>query len=238
MSNRKPVFLLAGGRRSGGQNPDPVIQTVIKEIGNTSLSIAYVGTANEDDKRFFQFMQSAFLAAGAGKVEHALIYSRKADLEKARRILSAAHAVFISGGDVEAGMKSLEAQNMVGFLSSLNEQGKFFFGLSAGSIMLARKWVRWRNPDDDSSAELFPCLGLAPIICDTHAEDDGWEELKVALRLEKESTEGYGIASGTAIKVYPEGEVEALGGPVIHYARLHNKLVRLPDIIPVRDTLR
>ncbi len=238
MSNRKPVFLLAGGRRSGGQNPDPVIQTVIKEIGNRSPSIAYVGTANEDDKRFFQFMQSAFLAAGAGKVEHALIYSRKADLEKARRILSAAHAIFISGGDVEAGMKSLEAQKMVGFLSSLNEQGKFFFGLSAGSIMLARKWVRWRNPDDDSSAELFPCLGLAPVICDTHAEDDGWEELKAALRLEKESTEGYGIASGTAIKVYPEGEVEALGGPVIHYARLHNKVVRLPDIIPVRATLR
>jgi dipeptidase E len=232
MSDRQPVFLLAGGRRSGSKSPDPVIQAVIKEINVASPTVAYVGTANEDDKRFFQFMQSAFLAAGAGKVEHALIYPKKADLKKAQEILKAADAVFISGGDVEAGMQSLEAKNMVDFLSDLGRQGKFFFGLSAGSIMLAKKWVRWPDPDDDSTAELFPCLGLAPVICDTHAEDDGWEELKAALKLEKEAPEGYGIASGTAIKVYPGGKVTALGGPVTHYTCRQDKIVKLPDLIP------
>ena len=232
MSIRKPVFLLAGGRRSTSKSPDPVIQAVLKETGVTSPAVGYVGTANGDDKRFFLFMQSAFQAAGAGKVEHALICPKAADLNKAREILKAADAVFISGGDVEAGMQVLEFKKMVDFFSGLGEQGKFFFGLSAGSIMLARKWVRWRDPDDDATAELFPCMGLAPVICDTHAEDDGWEELKAALNLEKEGAEGYGIASGTAIKVYPGGKVAALGGPVMHYARSKDKLVKLADILP------
>jgi peptidase E len=231
MNSRQPVYLLAGGRRSGSKSPDPVIQAVIKEVGKTSPIIAYVGAANEDDKRFFQFMQTSFIAAGAGKVEHALIYPKKADLNTAREILKASDAIFISGGDVELGMQSLEDKNMVDFLLKLGEQGKFFFGLSAGSIMLAKKWVRWPDPDDDSSAELFNCLGLAPVICDTHAEDDGWEELKAALRLEKDA-EGYGIASGTAIRITPDGKVTAFGGPVIHYACRQESLVKLPDIKP------
>jgi cyanophycinase-like exopeptidase len=232
MHNRKPVFLLAGGRRSGSKSPDPVLQTVIGEIGKTSPTVAYVGAANEDDKRFFQFMQTSFIAAGAGKVEHAVIYPKKADLNSAREILQSADAVFISGGDVELGIKTLEEKNMLDFLCGMGEQGKFFFGLSAGSIMLAKKWVRWPDPDDDSTAELFTCLGLAPVICDTHAEDDGWEELKAALKLEQEDSEGYGIASGTAIKVDPDGKVSALGGPVIHFAHRQDSLVRLPDIKP------
>jgi len=56
---------------------------------------------------------------------------------------------------------------------------------------------------DDATAEIFPCLGIAPVICDTHGEEDGWEELQALIALEKDKTIGYGIVSGTAIKVYP-----------------------------------
>jgi len=51
---------------------------------------------------------------------------------------------------------------MTDFLRRLHRSGRLFFGTSAGSIMLSRKWVRWRDPHDDRSAELFPCLGLHP----------------------------------------------------------------------------
>jgi hypothetical protein len=98
--------------------------------------------------------------------------------------------------------------------------------------MLAKSWVRWKDPDDDSSAELFSCLGLAPIICDTHGEQDNWEELKAALKLSEDGEKGYGIVSGTAIKVYPNGKVEALGGAVNQFIRSEGKIVRLPDILP------
>jgi peptidase E len=110
--------------------------------------------------------------------------------------------------------------------------GKLFFGISAGSIMLAKEWVRWSDPDNDDTAEIFPCLGIAPIICDTHAEQDNWAELQTLLKLEKDDMKGYGITSGTAIKVYPNGEVVSLGGATHHYIRLNGLLHRIDDVIP------
>ena len=86
-----------------------------------------------------------------------------ADLKRAQKILESADIIFISGGDVAAGMEVLKEKNMVGFLTGLYRQGKPFWGISAGAIMLADRWVRWTDPDDDASAELFPCLGFAGI---------------------------------------------------------------------------
>ena len=107
-----------------------------------------------------------------------------------------------------------------------------FFGISAGSIMLAKEWVRWRNPDDDDTSEIFPCLGIAPVLCDTHGEADGWEELQALLKLEKDNTRGYGIVSGTVIKVFPDGSVEALGGEIHQYAKRNGVVERIEDILP------
>ncbi|MFH0897859.1 MAG: hypothetical protein V1850_07450, partial [Candidatus Bathyarchaeota archaeon] len=90
----------------------------------------------------------------------------------------------------------------------------------------------WKDPDDDLSAELFPCLGFAPIICDTHGEQDDWEELKTALKLTEDGEKGYGIVSGTAIKVYTDSKVEALGGAVHQFIRSEGKTVRLSDLLP------
>jgi len=80
--------------------------------------------------------------------------------------------------------------------------------------------------------KLFPCLGFAPIICDTHGEQDKWEELKIALKLARDGQKGYGIVSATAIKVYPNSKVEALGGAVHQFIRREDLVVRLPDIMP------
>jgi peptidase E len=124
---------------------------------------------------------------------------------------------------------------MTRFLSRLYEQGKPFFGTSAGSIMLAKEWVRWRDPDDDATAELFPCLGIAPVICDAHDEEGDWQELKTTLKLGQDNVKGYGIVSGTAIKVSPDGRVEALGGAMHQFLRHGGRVDRLPDLLPVRD---
>jgi cyanophycinase-like exopeptidase len=173
--------------------------------------------------------------AGNCEVTRVLIASKKADIDKARKALYSADAVFVSGGDVEAGMQVLQEKNLSGFFKDLSAQGKVFFGSSAGAIMLAREWVRWRDPDDDSTAELFPCLGIAPVICDTHAESDDWEELKAALRLKKDGEPGYGICSGSCLKVYPDGRVEASGGAVAQYLNKGGKITKLPDLSPRVD---
>lgn len=232
MHYKKPVYLLAGGQYRSRKMPDPLIQAVFRESGTALPTIAYMGTANDDNEGFFNRIADIFRGTGACKVNHALISSEKADLKKAKDILESADIVFISGGDVDRGIRVLEEKNMIGFLSNLYKQGKPFFGLSAGSIMLAKEWVRWRDPNDDSTAELFPCLGFAPIICDTHDEQGDWQELKVLLKLEKDNVKGYGIVSSMGIRVFPNGKIEALGAAVHQYARHGERVVRSSNILP------
>jgi len=227
-----PVFLIAGGRQSRKKGADPLLEAVFQCYGIKLPVVAYTGTASGDDKDFFQFIASSFKAAGAARVIHAVIAPDNADLKKAQKILEDADIVFVSGGDVEAGMDILQQKNMLGFFNGLHKQGKPFFGVSAGAIMLAEKWVRWPDPDDENSAELFPCLNYAPVICDCHDEQGGWEELRAALMLEKKGRIGYGLASGSGVKVMPDGKVEALGGTVYQYIRKSKSVERLEDIVP------
>ena len=181
---RPPLFLIAGGpgqvRRRGA---DPLLQTVIRASGKTRPAIAYVGAASGDNPAFRLLIAQMLLKAGAGAVVPAPMCGRRVNVEKTRRVLEDADLVFISGGDVEEGMKVVERRGMTPLLKSLHAAGKPFFGVSAGSIMLAERWVRWSDPRDDESAELFPCLGFAPVLCDTHGESDGWTELQAMLRL-------------------------------------------------------
>jgi peptidase E len=228
----KPVYLLAGGHGRRRKGPDPLLEAVFKGFAIKDPAVAYTGTASGDDKDFFRFISSSFTEAGAEKVTHAVIAPDGADLKKAQKILEAADIVFVSGGDVEVGMDILRQKNMLDFFNGLYREGKPFFGISAGAIMLAKKWVRWPDPDDDNSAELFPCLDYAPIICDTHDEQGGWEELQAALMLEKKGIKGYGLASGSGIKVMPDSTVEILGGTVYQYIRRNKKVERLDDLLP------
>lgn len=97
--------------------------------------------------------------------------------------------------------------------------------------MLARAWVRWRNPQDDASAEPFPCLGFAPVLCDTHGEADGWEELRALLSLSPVGSLGYGIASGTALVVGVDGRVAARGGEIHRFRRRAAGVVQVESLV-------
>ncbi len=232
MNKKKPIYLLAG---RGTLNTDPIIRLVLNDVAKPSPTIAYVGTASEDNRDFFARIRALIMQAGDCKVVHALTYARNADIDQAKEILESADAIFMSGGDVDVGMRVLEEKGLASIFPELHELGKLFFGVSAGSILLAKEWVRWRDPDDDSTAELFPCLGLAPVICDTHGEGEDWEELKAALRLKQNGARAYGITSGTCLKVSPEGEVEALGGSIYRYVRRGNSVRRQVDILPLES---
>jgi dipeptidase E len=236
MSNLKPVFLFAGGRPRNAQTLNPLFREVFKESGKISPTVAYVGVASDDSKSFFLMMATFLKGAGAGKIRHAIISPEKANLKKAQDIINSADIVYISGGDVEHGMQVLQKKNLIDFLVDLYRQGKPFFGMSAGSIMMAKEWIRWRDPDDNATAEIFPCMGIAPIICDTHGEQDDWEELQDLLKLKKDNVKGYGIVSGTAIKVYPDGRIEAFGGAVHQYTKRNGKVERIDDVLPIAIT--
>ena len=230
---RRPIFLLSGGqamrKRKG---PDPLLQAVIRRTGVRRPTIGYVGTASGDDDAFRFWFTRLFQKAGAGEVTLAPLCGERGDAEKAKAVLEASDLVFISGGDVEEGMKILDERKMSGFLRRLYRSGKAFLGISAGSIMLARRWVRWRDPQNDQSTELFSCLGLAPILCDMHGEGDGWEELKAMLALSPTGAVGYGIPSGTAIVVESDRTLYVLGGEVDRFRKRVDRVVPIQSLIP------
>ena len=203
------IYLLAGNPYSRSGTPDPAMQAFFREIGKPKPRVAYLGTASGDDRAFFEAMRARLLTCGAGEVQLMPLCGAAADATEARRVLARADAVFVSGGDVAEGMEALHAQ--VGIIACLRERfakGVPFMGLSAGSIMLARGWVRWADGAADTDpGSLFACLGFAPIYCDVHGESDGWCELKSLLRLLPKETVGYAIRAGGALRVC-EGVVE------------------------------
>jgi peptidase E len=224
-SELPPLFLLAGGR---GRH-DPAVKLFFQDIAIEKPAVAYVGAASDDDPEFFDHISGYLGEMGSGAVTLAPT-SRGARAARTQKILETADVIFVSGGDVELGMQTLAKRKLDVFLRELYRQGKPFFGISAGSIMLAREWVRWRDPDDVTTAELFPCLGLADILCDTHDEKAGWEELQAALALKEEGALGYGIATGTGLLVFPDGRLEKLGEPVYRYAKEQGTVVRIADL--------
>ncbi|MGD1146817.1 MAG: Type 1 glutamine amidotransferase-like domain-containing protein [Thermoanaerobaculaceae bacterium] len=228
----KPVYLIGGGDRSARKGPDPLLEAVLAQDGKLRPSIAYVGVASDDDRGFFRWLVALFQHAGSGDVRMVRLASPRADIAEARALLERSDIVFISGGDVEAGMAHLDRHGLSPFLKELHRAGKPFFGVSAGSIMLARCWVRWRDPHDDASAEEFPCMGIAPVMCDTHAESDDWEELRALLGLTANEV-GYGIAAGGALRVDADRSVRALGKPVQRFASRSGAVEKLHELMPL-----
>lgn len=230
---RAPLFLIAGGRgMRKRRGPDSLLQAAIRSAGRERPKIAYLGVASGDDTEFRLWLTGRLRKAGAGEVKLAPLCGRAGNVEKAKAVLEASDLIFVSGGDVEAGMRVLNEKEMTGFLRGLYQLGKPFFGTSAGSILLSRSWVRWKDPDDDESAELFPCLGLAPILCDTHGEEDGWEELKALLALSPTGTIGHGIVSGAALVIRPDGSLSALGGKVDWFRKGPAGVSQIESLVP------
>jgi len=231
-----PIFLIAGGRGIRiWRGPDPLLQAVFRQVGVRRPTVAYVGAASEDNPAFRLLITKRLQKAGAGKVTLAPLSGRRGNPEKAKAVLEASDLVFISGGDVEEGIRVLKEKGMPEPLRRLYRAGKPFFGISAGSIMLAQRWIRWTDPDDDTSSELFDCLGFASVLCDTHGEAEGWEELQAMLALSPIGAIGYGIASGTAIVVEPDGTVSALGGEVHRFQKQAGRVVQVRSLAPIES---
>jgi dipeptidase E len=225
------LYFLAGGRSKIRSN-DLLIRAALESSGVQSPKVAYVGSASGDNPLFFGMMKQALLKAGSGRVELARSCARKADMARFRRLVEEADLVFISGGDVKVGMDILNQKGVADFLRDSCRQGKPFFGISAGSIMMGSHWVFWKDEHDDGSAELFPCLGFAPLICDTHDDTGKWDELKAALGLFKAEQTGYGLPSGGGLSVDSGGRVAALGCAVKRYASRNGKVRKERDLLP------
>ena len=215
-SKHADIFLIAGGPNS--QNTKTILVEVLANCRKKSPSVAYIGTASGDNKDFFLMLKPIIMAAGAGNVTLVPVV-RQFDPDKARDILLACDIVFISGGDVDLGMKYLRNRKLIPFFRELYDQGKLFCGVSAGAIMLCRNWMSWRDPENDDTAELLDCLGFAPLLCDVHAEEDNWVEMKRLLGFFPQGEVGYGIPAEGALRVAPDGKVTSIGSVPVRFIK-------------------
>jgi peptidase E len=218
MTKSKPadIFLIAGGPES--KNHSAILAEVLKSSKKKAPSVAYIGTASSDNKEFFLMLSQILMAAGAGSVRLVPIV-RRFDPDKTRDILLSSDIVFISGGDVDLGMKYLRKRKLIPLFRQLYDRGKLFCGISAGAIMLCRNWMHWRDPDDDDTAELLDCLGFAPLLCDVHAEEDNWVEMKRLLGFFPQGTAGYGIPANGALRVAPDGKITSIGSAPLQFIK-------------------
>ena len=189
------AYLISGGPSSKSELVDD-LRAALADCKKPQPSVAYIGTPNGDSKVFFGFVKRALRKAGAGNVQLAPLSGGHADIDAAKRMLETADAVFLSGGEVEDGMLGLAAGGLDAFLAGLYHSGKLFIGMSAGCIMMGQQWVHWDVEGDDSTASLFPCLGLVPMLFDAHGEKEDWKELKCALRLLGPGAQGFGLTDG------------------------------------------
>lgn len=233
MNGIKPVYLLSGDSYHHRKSRDPLIREMLSETGHPYPSVAYIGTASGDDPVFFKVIKTLFERSGAGRVDLVPLASPEADLDHARSLIAGAEVIFISEGDVDLGMSIIRQRNIAGLIRDRFHAGAVLAGFSAGSILLSRQWVRWRDPDDDSTAESFDCIGIVPLVCDMHDEAAGWEELRTLLRLRQVSDEiGYGIPTSMGLRVHPDNRIEAIGGMVHRYTFRDGRVDNIGDISP------
>lgn len=221
---------LIGGGPGAIMATRKLLKDAIKGLGKKKSVLAYVGAASNDNLGFQKMLSGFFLGTGA-RLEAVKLARKNASVATAKGVLDECDAVFMSGGDVEHGMNVLHERGVADHLRGLARAGKPFIGISAGSIMTGQAWVRFPD-DDDTKAELFPCLGIAPVHMDAHSEDDGWSELRVLVKLLARSDAdavAYGVPSRGCLQVELDGngkpKLRALGAAV---ARIGAKRDRAP----------
>jgi peptidase E len=198
-------------------------RAALAEIPSKRPLAAYVGTASNDNSGFFGMIRGGLALSGA-RFRMVSLASRGASASVARTLLDECDLVFVSGGDVERGMSILRDRDMLPTFRRLAREAKPMFGISAGSLMLAREWVRFPD-DNEDKAELFPCLGIVPSYVDAHDEEDDWSELRTLLRLAHRRGEpdpiGYGLTRKGGVRVVVNGAeatIKAVGTPIPRFA--------------------
>jgi putative intracellular protease/amidase len=211
----------------------------VSEVGKERPLVAYVGVATGDDPRFFDMITGG-LNKKKARIEPVKIAPPRSDLGAARALLDECDLVFMSGGDVDAGMKTLHRKKMDDVLRGLARAGKPMFGVSAGSLMLAQEWVRFRGAGH-GRPEIFPCLGVAPIHVDAHSEDDDWSELRILVGLLHRRGDarptGYGLTRGGGLRLAVDAHgakkrMAAIGSRIPRLVVKGGAVVHAPPLAP------
>ena len=234
MTKATATLYLTGGGPGSFASLNRHFRAALRPLGKKEPLVAYLGAASNDDAGFFATITGALESSGA-RFRLAKSASKRASPSAARATLEDSDLVLLSGGDVDHGMNVLRDRGLDAVIRKLAHAGKPMFGISAGSIMLAREWVRFPG-DDDARAEIFPCLGIAPLHVDAHAEEEDWHELRTLVRLlharGDRAPVGLGLTKRGGVMVTGGAKVHAVGTPIPRVGVAKGKVVNRAPLHP------
>jgi peptidase E len=235
---RKATTLIAGKFGSRHFGTKPYLAEALKRTGKDAPVVLYVGAASGDDSTFGAALAALMTAAGAGRVLWPKLAGRRKQATQMRHALAQVDLVFVGGGDVEAGMDLLRSAGLLDDFHAAADRGAVFAGMSAGAIMLGKRWIRWPHEHaGDDEAETYECLAIVPFAVDTHGEGDAWQEAQsyAAVRARELGKEAraYGVPSGGALVIDHEGRIEAHGVPAAVFAARPNRKAKLEETLEV-----
>lgn len=231
------AILISGGGSIEVERLKGILKEEMPNIKDIKAS--YIGAANSDREPFFENMKAILLQIGVQSVDFLRLATKDVDIDEIKRKLSESNLIFISGGEVEDGMKWLEYHNLSDFFRLQYSLGKQFICVSAGTIMMGRYWVNMDEDNLGANPKLFGCLGIIPCIFDTHAENEEWIELKTALNLLGEGSIGYGLPTLGIITATSEGELLGCETDILEFKNDNNDfyITAKRGIKPTNDRL-
>jgi peptidase E len=235
---RKPTTLIAGKFGSRHFGTKPYLSHAVERTGVENPLALYIGAASGDDLTFGSALGTLLTGAGARRVLWPKLVGRRKQAAQVRQALGEVDLVFVGGGDVEAGMHLLRDAGLVDDIHAAADRGVVFAGMSAGAIMLGKRWIRWPHAEaGDDEAETYECLGVVPLALDTHGEGDKWQEAQsyAAVRARElgKKVRAYGVPSGGALVIDHAGRIEAHGVPAAVFAALPNRKAKLEETLEV-----
>eukprot|EP01062_Namystynia_karyoxenos_P043689 TRINITY_DN31996_c0_g1_i1.p1 TRINITY_DN31996_c0_g1~~TRINITY_DN31996_c0_g1_i1.p1 ORF type:complete len:299 (+),score=87.49 TRINITY_DN31996_c0_g1_i1:79-897(+) len=208
-----------------GADGDP-LPALLARCGNAAaLRAVYVGAANGDQPDFYEIFCALMQAAG---LRHELLdFARlcsdvTADWEDARRALTAADVVLLSGGDPSEGMRRLRQRGRLDELLARRwHAGEVALaGISAGAMQFAQTVLQGGAAPCEGLCLVPRPAGIAALAM--HEEADGWAEaLSAAAALPGWAAPGgeapaiLGLPFGCACLIEADGSVRVLGQPAV-----------------------
>jgi hypothetical protein len=226
----KPLFLLADSSLLFWRVGDRPFLECLRTLTGADTSVppvqaAYLGASNGDEPAFYEIFTAAMEGIGLGRCRH--IPARPSAQE--REWLAGSQVVLLAGGEPRVGWQSFLAQGVAELLRERYLAGAVLLGVSAGAMQLGQRV--WSAPVP-AAGELFPVLGLAPLLVGVH-EAPEWEGLERAVRLAGAPAQGLGIPHGGGVLVHPDLSMEAVRHPAVvlsweEQGRLRQTLLRPP----------
>jgi cyanophycinase len=202
----------------GGKDQDDVMRTLMRLAGGASAPMVIVPLASDDPARSGQAYVDYMRELGFPNAS-AVVPGDRADADGLAR-LSAAKAVFFSGGDQSRILKAFGPAWQAA-LRSARAHGAVVAGTSAGAMVWGQEAIMGGDPLETTLYGEDPAhdgirlgvgLGLAPeLVVDTHFAQRG-RVPRLAYAVAKQAGSiGLGVDPATAAIVYPDGHLEVAG---------------------------